>query len=161
MSHIAQLEELAATIEALEMPGNSLGPRAREKESRSIVAERPSLRHGIERAAMANLVRCLAAVKHCNDGTGGVMEAPDGNVIVKAACELLNRVQGRTPTMAVNLSADLGSGKLNAAELMAGAPNAEQVLVDMLAQVRAAREKSGGAGSSAASAAQLDAGKQG
>ena len=153
--------ELSDDIAAIEVNAGLSPATHGRKAQGSIVLAGAGVRDRIDRAAFSTLVRNLDAVRFCNDGTGGIQEIADGPTQVKAACELLDRLHGRPAQTTLNLSADLGSGKLNASELLAGSPDVEKTLLDMLAQVRAAREKSGGAGSSAASAAQLDAGKQG
>ena len=126
------LEALAGQIEALEVS---------DGKGRGRIVLTHGIKDGLRRAALAALVRCLGAVKWCNNGHGGVDEAPDGAVIAKAAAEILDRIDGKPPTMNLQLSGAL-DGEAKAGADAAWTP---ELIAAVQGQLDRARAKLGGA----------------
>jgi hypothetical protein len=95
------------------------------------------------RALLASTaVSCLGAGRFVYERDGakkGWRELPDYSTRLKACEFLADRLDGRPVQTEVNLHADAAGGRLTAADLLQGAPNAEKVLLELLGKVRSGR----------------------
>lgn len=100
-------------------------------------------------AVISQAVLCLGAGrkrwdKDAANGCGDWAVEVDYATRLKAVELLWDRLEGRPAQTVLNLNADMGGGKLNSAELFAGDPKAEELLLELVAKVRAARVGKGG-----------------
>jgi hypothetical protein len=102
----------------------------------ALLAKKPQLRAMVAAAA----VSCLGAGRYSYDrDTKTWIERPDFSTRLKAAEFLRDTLDGKPIQATCNLNASVGGGRLSTADLLAGSPHVEGVLLGMLEQIRSKR----------------------